>query len=163
MAIPLILPYTTEPYEPSPAFPEQTFITRPLVLTALEYKGKGTEFAFHSVIDSGADTCMFPAQFGEAVGIPVRDGKQQATSGIGSDVAFYHSVKVYVEIQGQIWNFDCWAGFMYSLDRLGKGLLGRHGFFQLFESVDFKSDQLVLLPRVKADQKVESKSEKQAP
>jgi len=93
---------------------------------------------------------MFPAQFGEKVGIPIRGGKLQATAGIGDDIAYFHSVKVYVEIEGKPYYFDCYAGFMYSLDRIGVGLLGRHGFFELFESVNFKHTAKVveLVPRV---------------
>lgn len=106
--------------------------------TLLQYQGKSLEFVFPSVIDSGADYCMFPAQFGEKIGIPIRNGNVQATAGIGDDTAYFHSLSVHVGIEGKVYYFDCYAGFMYSLDRIGVGLLGRHGFFELFESVTFR-------------------------
>ena len=87
---------------------------------------------------------MFPAEFGERIGIPIREGKVQATSGIGEDTAYFHRVKVFVEIAGKTYYFNCYAGFMYSLDQIGLGLLGRHGFFELFESVSFRHNANVV-------------------
>lgn len=151
MSKPLILPYTTEPYIATPAFPEQHAITRPLVKTRIGYGNTVLPFDFPCIIDSGADHCVFPAQIGEKVGIPVRSGKMQSTQGIGADTAYFHDVKVHIEIEHQIWSFSCWAGFMYSLDQLGKGLLGRHGFFKLFEAVTFKDAHLELVPKKPAE------------
>ena len=88
---------------------------------------------------------MFPAQFGEKIGIPIRQGNLQSATGItGSDLAYFHAVVVYVEINGKAYKFSCYGGFMYSLDPIGLGLLGRHGFFELFESVTFKHNANVV-------------------
>jgi hypothetical protein len=124
------------------------------VKTVLECNSKRLPFAFLSVIDSGADYCTFPAAFGEVIGIDVTSGKWQHTQGIaGGDKTYFHMVKVWVEIGGQPYSFDCWAGFMYSLTSVG--LLGRHGFFGLFESVTFKHEAQVveLVPRQPIAQK----------
>ena len=125
-------------------------VSRPQVQTLLEYQGKYLEFVFPSVIDSGADYCMFPAQFGDQIGIPIREGKVQATAGIGDDTAYFHSLRVHVGIERKAYYFDCYAGFMYSLDRISIGLLGRHGFFELFASVTFKHTAGIveLVPKV---------------
>ncbi len=68
----------------------------------------------------------------------------QATAGIGDDVSYFHTVKVSVVVGQRRYFFDCYAGFMYALDRIGIGLLGRHGFFELFESVTFQHDAKVV-------------------
>ena len=93
---------------------------------------------------------MFPAQFGEKIGIPIRNGQVQATAGIGDDTAYFHALQVHVGIEAKVYYFDCYAGFMYLLDRIGLGLLGRHGFFELFEAVTFKHNLGVveLVPKV---------------
>ena len=143
----IIIPYTTEPFAPTAAFPHKTSITRPVILTGLEYNNKVLQFQFGSIIDSGADHCVFPAQFGEAAGIDVRSGKEQASRGIGSDTAFFHQVNVRVFINNRQYQFPCWAGFMYSLDQIGKGLLGRHGFFELFDVISFKDQHIELSPK----------------
>lgn len=54
---------------------------------------------------------------------------------VGGGIVYYHPIKVYVGIQGNWYHFDCYAGFLEGLDQMGFGLLGRHGFFDLFESV----------------------------
>jgi len=123
-AAPIVLPYTIAPCEPTAAFPRQQTVARPLVQTVLEYGGQRLPFFFHSVIDSGADYCVFPAQFGEKIGVPVREGKLQATKGVVGDAeAFFHFIKVFVGFDQKVYHFNCYAGFMYSLDKLGVGLL----------------------------------------
>jgi len=140
----IVLPYTFIPCGPTDAFPRQKVMARPQLQVSLKYKRQSLKFGFPSIIDSGADHCMFPAQFGERIGIPIREGKVQATFGIGEDTAYFHRVRVLVELAGQVCYFHCYAGFMYSLDRIGIGLLGRHGFFELFESIAFKDSASVV-------------------
>lgn len=145
---PLIVPYTPESCTPTPPFPNQTVVWRPAVKTVLEHSNARLPYAFLSVIDSGADYCVFPAVFGEAIGIDVKNGKSHRAQGVaGGDTAYFHNVQVWVEIGGQPYYFSCWAGFMYSLESLG--LLGRQGFFGLFESITFKDEaQMVeLVPK----------------
>ena len=148
----ITLPSTIVPSGPTAAFPQQTTAARPQVQTFLEYQEHKLQFRFPCLLDSGADYCVFPAQFGEVIGVPIRTGKVQATAGIGDDTAYFHAVKVFVEINKNVYTFECYAGFMYSLDRIGLGLLGRHGFFELFESVTFKQNArfVELVPRRQA-------------
>ena len=110
----------------------------PRLLTALEWNKVKSKFFFQSVVDSGADYCVFPASFGERVGINVKRGKPTPMSGFGGKgQCFYHQIKVLAVIDKQIWRFECFAGFSEQMDELGVGLLGRHGFFELFEKVIF--------------------------
>ena len=68
----------------------------------------------------------------------IKSGKSDFTAGIASNQeTFFHSIKVHVEILGHWYSFDCYAGFQDGLNHLGMGLLGRKGFFDLFESVTF--------------------------
>lgn len=62
----------------------------------------------------------------------------------GGGVTYYHQIKVYMQIQGQTWHFDCYAGFLDGLDQFGFGLLGHHGFFNLFESVTLDNKKKVV-------------------
>lgn len=110
----------------------------PRLLTALEWNNVRSKFFFQSVVDSGTDYCVFPASFGERVGIDVRSGKPTPMSGFGGKgQCFYHPIKVLAVIDKQIWRFKCFAGFSEQMNELGIGLLGRHGFFELFEEVIF--------------------------
>ncbi len=136
MSLSIIIPYRVESRSPSSAFPHQKSVARPSVQTTLTYKGRELPFSFYSVIDSGADHCIFPAVYGERIGIPVKRGKAHDAQGLtGRGTVYFHDVKVLVSIFGRVYWFHCRAGFMYSLQSIG--LLGRHGFFELFDSVTF--------------------------
>lgn len=63
-------------------FPAQVKYS-PIVSTVLENKGKRLDFSFDSIIDSGADYCVFPSQFGELIGLDVELGKRLPTHGVG--------------------------------------------------------------------------------
>ena len=48
-------------------------VIRPIIPVTLKYKGK--TISYEALIDSGADTCVFPAEIGELVGIDIKTGK----------------------------------------------------------------------------------------
>ena len=127
----------------------------PRLLTTLEWNNSRSKFFFQSVVDSGADYCIFPSNFGARLGIDIQSGKPAQMSGFGGGGrCFYHQVNVLVTIDSQIWRFKCFAGFSEQMNDLGIGLLGRHGFFELFEEVIFdqrnKFFKLKLLPKIPA-------------
>lgn len=132
MSQPLTIPYTELPVPPSEAFPNTQKRDYPVLLVALSFQGKATPFTFFSIIDSGADNCIFPAIVGRALGIPIEAGAKLLTTGVaGGGITYFHKVQVLFELAGKRYNFGCYAGFMPSLDQVGVGLLGRHGFFDL--------------------------------
>jgi hypothetical protein len=138
----LYVPYSQIGVPPSDAFPKGEMRDYPLVKAALYVQGKVPDFDFLAVIDSGADHCLFPAIFGERAGIPGKSGKKaMAVGATGAGEVYYHNVHVGVEIQGMPYGFDCYAGFMEGLSGMGIGLLGRCGFFDLFEKVTFNTPQ----------------------
>lgn len=133
----LVEPYIRFFRPSSLAFPTLTYTDRPALKTVIEYQGKtGAQF-FYSIIDSGADTCVFPAMFGQSVGINVTSGPTEGTQGIGSGTTYYHNVQVWVEVEGKPYQFNCYAGFMVELNQTGVGFLGRRGFFDMFQSIAF--------------------------
>lgn len=138
MSVVLQVPYTEIIVPPSEAFPHGAKVDYPLLPVALTYQGKPPTFWFLAIIDSGADNCVFPAIFGRQAGVQVETGLKMPTVGVtGTGWAYFHQVKVSFNIQGNFYSFDCRAGFMPDLDLAGYGLLGRHGFFSLFEKVAF--------------------------
>lgn len=44
-----------------------------------------------------------------------------------------------ITINGEVYEFSCYAGFEERINQLGMGLLGHHGFFSLCESVTLDS------------------------
>lgn len=88
--------------------------------------------AFHALVDSGATRNLLPAAFGEQVGINVRKGKATKILGIGNKeiIAFSHKIKIYLGLN----SFETDADFSSEQDI---PLLGREGFFNLFQSITF--------------------------
>ena len=147
----LAIPYTEFPVHPTEAFPDLRKRDYPVLPVSIAHKEK--QISFLSVIDSGADNCVFPAVFGRAVGLDIEAGKKLLAAGVaGGGVAYFHSVEVSFKIQDKQYSFDCYCGFMTSMDQMGIGLLGRHGFFNLFEKVSFNNKaRLVELEALHAD------------
>ena len=110
----------------------------PRLPTALEWGNARTPFSFPSVVDSGADYCVFSSEFGERLGIDVKSGQPSLASGFGGGGQwFYHKINALLVIDNLGIKFECFAGFSDQMNKLGIGLLGRHGFFELFEEVIF--------------------------
>ena len=139
------LPYTKIEIPPRGSFPAKTLYS-PLVKTFLFYENKKPIFSFDSVIDSGADFCVFPAEFGEMIGLTVEAGQHLPSFGVGGkDTLFFHKIKVGIIMRNEIekdeiWKFECTAGFSRTMNKKGVGLLGREGFFDLFKEVSFNQN-----------------------
>ena len=88
---------------------------------------------------------MFPVAYGRQLGIPIESGKKALTVGVtGTGETYYHHLHVGVEVQGRPYGFDCYAGFMAGLDGPGIGLLGRCGFFDLFQKIAFDASKRIV-------------------
>ena len=105
-------------------------------------------FFLDSLVDSGADFCVFPANVGKAIGLDVYEGDNVSTFGIGGhETLYFHKVTVEVIINEQSLKFECRAGFSTKLNAKGIGFLGRDGFFDLFQEISF--NQKVKMFRLK--------------
>ena len=126
-------------------FPAQVKYT-PIVTTVLENKTNRLDFSFDSIIDSGADYCVFPSQLGELIGLNIELGKRLPTYGVGGqETLYFHDIKITLIIEGEAWGFPCFAGFSRKMNYKGVGLLGRRGFFNLFKGVEFLENQRKLI------------------
>lgn len=116
---------------PSRAFPSRKSIIRPYARLTVINGDRHVDVL--ALIDSGADNCLFDADFGRALGLDVERGYPEKTIGVGgipTDV-FFHDVKL--EIDGTSWSAR--VGFMHDL-KVG-ALAGREGFFSKFKvSID---------------------------
>ena len=133
------LPFTEFPIPvPSEAFPGERSIALPVLPIVLVEKKAKRGFQTLSLLDSGADRCVFPALFGREIGLNVEAGKKAQVVGVGGlDVAYFHNVVIQFSLVGRSYHYSCYARFSTALDQLGFGLLGRHGFFDVFEDVSF--------------------------
>lgn len=94
-----------------------------------------------SLINSGADDCIFPAAIGRLLGLAVEAGKRQPFMGAGaySNLAYFHRVSLGFTLDNTPFRFQAYLGFSTAMDIPKIGLLGRTGFFDRFEQVIFRS------------------------
>lgn len=133
--------YRQFPAEPSEAFPRRFSAIRPVIPITLINGDRRIKYL--SIIDSGADLCIFHAEVGEQINIEVEKGKLLPFYGIyGREMkAYFHNIRIGVGG----YEFDCCAGFSRELDQLPYGLLGQRGFFDLFNIVfDYSKRRLEL-------------------
>jgi len=84
-----------------------------------------------SLVDSGADDCLFHSSVGDRLGLDVKSGESKKFVGIAEGhpiEAFFHDVELQVQdfpervtIRAGFTDSDCVAG-----------LLGQEGFFKIF-------------------------------
>jgi len=102
------------------------------------------ELHYEALIDSGADFCIFDAEIGEYLGLPVRAGFREEFGGIqerGGAEAFLHSVVLHI---GGV-PYTTTVGFSYDIASHGVGLLGQKGFFDLFiVTFDLEKEEIAL-------------------
>jgi hypothetical protein len=91
-----------------------------------------------SLVDSGADVCLFNSDIGRMIGIEIEAAPRLAFQGVSGsrEVAYLHSVDLVVRGLNAI---TLEAGFTNSM-AAGTGLLGQRGFFEQFQ-VNFQLSQ----------------------
>lgn len=125
----VIIPYTKLPIPAGKNSPEK-IIYCPLLETKLYNEQHETHFTFASVVDSGADFCVFPAKYGSIIGLDIKKGQNVVTTGVGGqEVLYFHKIKIEVYIKNEIWKATVEAGFSYKMNKKawdcseGKGFL----------------------------------------
>lgn len=79
------------------------------------------------------------------LGIDIKQGEEVPTYGIGGkETLYFHAIKAGVVLKEDIMKFQCHAGFSFKMNVKGIGLLGRKGFFDLFNEVSFNQNKKLL-------------------
>lgn len=139
------MPIPSYPHVPDPRFDPVTAlvtsVNRPLIPIRLGFNGRVTPDVTDCLLDSGADSDLFPGWWGDEVGIPVAEGSVVELGGIGGHTirAYRHRVTLVAGQREILANVD----FCYRHDF---PLLGRSGFFDHFAEVRFsESERMVRL------------------
>lgn len=113
---------------------------RPIIAIEVQY-AHNTESCL-VLVDSGADDCVFDADFGELLGINIKTGTVKEFGGIASDSesvapkmisGYQHTVGITVG--GITRNTSVY--FTYDLADWGYSIVGQSGFFDKFDSIKF--------------------------
>ena len=91
-----------------------------------------------SLVDSGADVCLFHSDIGRMIGIEIEAAPELACKGVSgvNEVAYLH--RVDLEVRG-LSSITLDVGFTNSM-AAGTGLLGQLGFFEQFQ-INFQLSQ----------------------
>ncbi len=114
--------------------PTKPLVARPYIPVHLFANSKRTESPYFALLDSGADSVLFPADLAEDVGIDdLADGRYEPALGIAGQKAdvFYH--RVQIQVLGAETVLPMEVGFS---KELLIPILGRT-FFRHFKSVVF--------------------------
>ena len=103
-------------------------ILRPIIPIEILYADRS--IVYEVLIDSGADYCIFDAQIGEIIGIDIVAGEKQMVGGITGAVEPYYLHTVTLTVGG--WPYKVKVGFLHGIARLGYGVVGQKGFFDIF-------------------------------
>lgn len=135
--------YLKFPSEPSHAFPDRKSCLRPVIPVTLF--GSNNSLRVQSLIDSGADWCIFHGEIAKELGIDLKSGKQQHFFGVGGGKQFAYFHTVQMEIGGH--KFSCYCAFSEDL-KTPYSLLGQVGFFDKFQvRLDFTKEEIELKPK----------------
>jgi hypothetical protein len=102
---------------------------RPYLTVRLTHGAKHKDVI--SLVDSGADLCLFHSDVGKMLGIDMESGSELAFQGVSGvrEMAYMHRVSLEVKGLGSI-SLD--VGFTDSM-AVGTGILGQQGFFEQFQ------------------------------
>ena len=107
------------------------FPTVPVKLSRL-----GKEIDIGGLIDSGASYCVFHAELGEALGLPIGRSAPTYVDTVSEKVAV-HMHKIRLQVLGE--PFECEAAFVKNMGT-SFNLLGRVGFFER-HGITFKENE----------------------
>ena len=96
----------------------------------IEISSKDRSVSYEVLVDSGADFCIFDAQIADVLGIDVTAGEKQMVSGITGVPEPYYIHPITIKVGG--WEYKIKAGFLSNIARLGYGVVGQKGFFDVF-------------------------------
>jgi hypothetical protein len=118
-------------------------ILRPVI--PIEILHDGASVRYEVLVDSGADMCIFPGEIGELLRLDVGSGNEQRVAGITGEVRPHFVHDVSIRVGG--WAYNIHAGFLPDMTDIGYGVVGQHGFFDLFKiSFNLSKEEIELKP-----------------
>jgi hypothetical protein len=138
------------PIPPSEPSPRGQIAWRPVTSAVIWTPGSQRVFRSLVLLDTGADSCVFPAAFAAFLGIDLFALKKNVTAGVGSsgNVTYYTDLEISL---GRGIQFRSYVGFTDALDRLGMGLLGQSGFFDYYNVCFYQSQRRFTIETIPPD------------
>ncbi|MEK7173967.1 MAG: hypothetical protein AAB710_02690 [Patescibacteria group bacterium] len=118
---------------------------RPVIPIKVKYNNHF--IAYEVLVDSGADMCIFDAEIGDLLRVPVEKGTREIVGGIAGQQSHYFIHPVEIEVGG--WSYKIKAGFLRNVaGGFNYGVVGQKGFFDIFiVKFDFMKAEIELRHR----------------
>jgi len=101
---------------------------------------------YEVLVDSGADFSIFNAQIGELLGMELNKGEIAEVWGITGVGEQYYVHPITIKVGG--WSYNIKAGFLPNIARMGYGVVGQRGFFDVFVvKFDLQKEEIELIER----------------
>lgn len=114
---------------------------RPIV--PIELRHEQQTIRYEVLVDSGADTCVFPGDIGRAIGLDIESGEKFELGGVTGKlvVGYIHTVTLKIGNH----SFRIKAGFMDTMRDDAFGMAGQKGLFDHFAiKFDYPERKLIL-------------------
>lgn len=119
-------------------------LLRPVIPIEIIYKNKS--IPYEVLIDSGADFCIFDAQIGEILDVPIEEGEKFEVAGITGEKEPIYFHLLQIKVGG--WEYKIKAAFLRKIGPYGYGVVGQKGFFDNFVvKFDLFREEIELKPR----------------
>ena len=115
-------------------------IIRPIIPVIIKYKD--SFLATTTLIDSGADYCIFDLGIAKNLGINFAKKDETAFRGIGKSKGYFSTIELQI-------GKNCYPTKVVfaNIKDLGHSLLGQKGFFDQFKvSLDYKNQKIEITP-----------------
>ena len=113
--------------------PKKKFLRFPWIPVSIN--ARDSKKTFLMLVDSGADYCIFDKDVAEFLGIIIKQGQFEETTGISGSADIYYFDNIWINVGGH--QINTRTGFINGLLANGKiaGVLGRQGFFEYLKFV----------------------------
>jgi len=135
------------PSKPTPAFPKRHSILAPIIpIRIINKSNKEKYIDIKAMIDSGADVSIFPGVIANKIELDIEKKRTQPIGGIWKTRFDTYLHEIIFEVGG--WQFESYACFAF--DEVALPILGRDGFFDLFEiKIDYSKEYIELKSKIK--------------
>lgn len=131
-------PYESVRVAADDAHPQGFIAHRPVLFVTITASNRQS-VRFSALLDSGADSCVFPLSLALLLKLDVLSLPKALTSGVGSEANTTYYDHVTIDL-GNGLIFKAHAGFTSGMDAIGLGLLGQQGFFEVHH-VEFRQSE----------------------
>lgn len=107
-------------------------VFRPVIPIRFSYRHQFLKYSINSLVDSGSDRNLFPAEIGHLLKMKVKTKKPKKIEGIGKNLITVYTHNITLFVDGK--RIDTSADFSYEHPM---PILGRNGFFNHFKKIIF--------------------------